>query len=93
MVLIKTLLLLAAHSRCSNNNKRKSVYESDSYCAHLVQPESGQVSYRWKESSLKKVIGESTAVGCLKGYLHQAPSNINDIRAPDRTPRQTNKSI
>lgn len=28
--------------------------ESESYCAHLVQPASGQVSYRRKESKLKK---------------------------------------
>lgn len=30
----------------------------------------------------EKVIWEYSAVGCLKGYLHCAPSNMNDIRPP-----------
>lgn len=54
----------------------------------LVQPASGQVS-SWRErvQLKKKRSPESTHQwDALKGYLHQAASNINDIRAPDRTP-------
>lgn len=57
------------------------------FCALCVQPALGQVLvYCEKESSSTKVIRERAAVGCLKGYLHQVPSNIHDIGAPDRTP-------